>query len=216
MRIIGGKDYYDSARAFGEDRENVFVRGKYDTAEWSKHPLGNDRYIGDYWSNGIPTVRVLFCGTIYTGARFQFPLSPVEYVWHKAIFEKYAEKINFNLVRRHRTIDLDYEFTPKELTGEKLSYVIDNKLVIGIQNMTDRTYERDKDDHWKMNTDGLKKLNFASAVDPYTAFQELSMFNGGVLPRSPNPMVELSGEKIMTQKHGFDKWSFRRHKDDVK
>jgi hypothetical protein len=51
-------------------------------------------------------------------------------------------------------------------------------------------------------------------MDPFTLFQELSMFVGGVLPRNPNPMVEITDDKVKVAKHGFDKWSFRKHKDD--
>lgn len=58
----------------------------------------------------------------------------------------------------------------------------------------------------------LKKLQFYRIVDAYTAFQELSMFISGVMGGSAPPMIEIS-DKIRAEKHGFDKWSFRRKKE---
>jgi hypothetical protein len=52
-------------------------------------------------------------------------------------------------------------------------------------------------------------------MDPFTLFQELSMFVGN-LPQPGPPMVQITDPDIKIAKHGFDKWSFRRHKDDVK
>jgi hypothetical protein len=60
----------------------------------------------------------------------------------------------------------------------------------------------------------LKDLQFQRMVDPYTAFQEISMFIGGVLGSPEKEVTELT-EKDRIQQHGFNKWSFRKlpHKD---
>lgn len=55
----------------------------------------------------------------------------------------------------------------------------------------------------------LKELQFQKIVDPYTAFQEISMFIGGVLGNPEKEMTELT-EKDRINQHGFDKWSFRK------
>lgn len=59
----------------------------------------------------------------------------------------------------------------------------------------------------------LKKMGFQTAVDPYTAFQEIMMYISGVLGTPSNPMVAVS-EKTKVAKHGFDKWSFRKPPKD--
>ncbi len=55
----------------------------------------------------------------------------------------------------------------------------------------------------------LKEVGFYQDKDAYTAFQELSMFLGGVMGSSGRPMVQLSDKEVHA-KHGFDKWSFRK------
>ncbi len=54
----------------------------------------------------------------------------------------------------------------------------------------------------------LKELKFFKVIDPYRAFQELSMFIGGVLPRQPN-VTDAISDKVMAAKKGFDDWSFK-------
>jgi hypothetical protein len=55
----------------------------------------------------------------------------------------------------------------------------------------------------------LKDLEFFRIVDPYTAFQEIAMFLGGLaVPLKPIPHVD---DKTMVEAKGFDKkWSFRK------
>lgn len=54
----------------------------------------------------------------------------------------------------------------------------------------------------------LKDYGFVHAVDPFTAYQEISMFIGN-LPKDPNFMVTLSDKEELYKK-GFDNWSFKR------
>lgn len=55
----------------------------------------------------------------------------------------------------------------------------------------------------------LKNFEFYKVQDPFSCFQELSMFVGGVLKSPEKPMVELT-DKDRIAKHGFDKHSFRK------
>lgn len=57
--------------------------------------------------------------------------------------------------------------------------------------------------------DCLKKYGFARKFDPYTAYQELSMYVGGVLRGPSVEMVQIKDEDKVKAK-GFNKWSFRR------
>lgn len=55
----------------------------------------------------------------------------------------------------------------------------------------------------------LKDLGFPAILDPYTAFQEISMYMGSVFAKSEPSMEDISDES-MTEAKGFDKWSFRK------
>lgn len=57
----------------------------------------------------------------------------------------------------------------------------------------------------------LKQYGFATQVDPFTAFQELSMYLGNNLVNQMNPEVNIS-DKLRAESKGFDKWSFRKEK----
>lgn len=58
--------------------------------------------------------------------------------------------------------------------------------------------------------DQLSKFQFEKVVDPYTAFQELSMFIGGMAaPEKPIPAID---DKTMAEAKGFNKYSFRKDK----
>jgi hypothetical protein len=46
-------------------------------------------------------------------------------------------------------------------------------------------------------------------MDSFTAFQEISMFLGGVLGAGEKNIVEVEDKYKITQ-HGFNKWSFRK------
>lgn len=55
----------------------------------------------------------------------------------------------------------------------------------------------------------LKDWEFYKVVDAFTAFQEISMYIGGVLGVGEKEIIEVE-DKYKIGQHGFDKWSFRR------
>lgn len=107
--------------------------------------------------------------------------------------------------------------SPLPATAEQLEWLIENRVAIAIWCDHEISYYHRGSD-WHCNSAerewSLKEYDFPRAMDPYALFQELSMFVGGVLPRNPNPMVEITDDRIKVAKHGFDKWSFRKHRDD--
>jgi hypothetical protein len=55
----------------------------------------------------------------------------------------------------------------------------------------------------------LKEYGFQKFMDPYTAFQEISMFMSGVLTNNPEP-PNTQTDKAKVTSHGFDpKYGFR-------
>jgi hypothetical protein len=60
----------------------------------------------------------------------------------------------------------------------------------------------------------LRDSNFASVIDPNTAYQEIAMYLG-TLVKPDKEMVELS-DKEQIAKKGFDKWSFRKPPENAR
>ena len=62
----------------------------------------------------------------------------------------------------------------------------------------------------------LKNYEFYKVFNAFLAFQEVSMFMGGVLGKSEKEIVEVQDKYKITQ-HGFDyKWSFRKESEKNK
>ena len=254
MRIIGGKDYYDSARAYGADPAHVLVRNH---EQFTQHDLPDD-FPFEGFANQFPvsfgiknpiknpihnrdldirlgTVVVFFAGKIYkairaetahpgvlvTPSRYEKPEYKYSYLWSMQDFEEWFE-FNRKHIREDRMTStkprdwrrLDYEgvaavaekvLRVRELTPEQMKWVVDNKVSI----ITGEYFSRSDNTNWTINSDFLGDYEFARVLDPYTAFQELAMWVGGILPGNENPMVSISDED-RASKHGMDKWSFRR------
>lgn len=61
----------------------------------------------------------------------------------------------------------------------------------------------------------LKELNLMNIIDPFQAWQEISMFIGGVIPGRQSPMVKISDDSKI-KKAGFDpKYGFRKRPSNV-
>jgi hypothetical protein len=61
----------------------------------------------------------------------------------------------------------------------------------------------------------LKDYEFYKVFDSFQAFQEVSMFMGGVLGNREKDIVVVE-DKYKIAQHGFDKWSFRKMPEDGK
>lgn len=224
MRIIGGHDYYDSAMAFGRDTETVFVRHKKDSnkqkLKWRVPEV--DGYIGEYrWreiDHYFPIV-VYFCDTIYRGVYYDEtnrrnpPFSLRHFIWKASDID--IEKVGREKSWYYRD-DLPREwrltkstvaeyFIPQKMTKAEIDRMIDGRIAIAYF-----IWISNEEGMMHVNEEGLRDIGFQKAVDPWTAFQELSMWVGGVLPKSGNPMVEIEDNKMKIAKAGFDnKVSFR-------
>jgi len=251
MRLIGGRDYYDSALAYGRDTDVVFVRSNpikiahekyvapykherkeetFDKRVRNIASVGNKHFIP--FKNGISMYRsykdnvfelkskhyrftfftCIVAGKQYGGVRFEefnnFQTLP-SFFWSFDTFDKFLTN----------TLELEYE--PKNHYGcswdknsvlnhftnttTDVDWLIDNRVttIVPIFNDTEYCYI--------VNGDNLKTVDFVKRLNPYQCFQEISMWVSGVLPRSGNPMVEITDNKIKIHKAGFDtKTSFRK------
>lgn len=269
MRIIGGKDYYDSAAAYGIDPGIVFVRDSRKLTRKERQEIGN-------WSTGsvvlaedIPTPEdpprgwrkqtasasrdygyssatnvingiqygfeghvVIFCGKVYRGTTIT-SYSERE-LYNKETFHFWtADRLNRWAAERGlvasaasgwygRTENLpalEDMFTPTEMDEAHTQALIKHGVAIAwpkepeeqMRAYRSMSYYDGLDSGWRVNSDGLKDIGFQSAVDPVTAFQELSMWVGGTLSAVHGPnVVKITDDDVKLAKHGMDKWSFRK------
>lgn len=271
MRIIHGKDYYDSALAYGRDDNITFVRNgnpvnyheMVEAGLVSHSPTvilrekGSDDRSGRHRSNFISRrdvdiliggFSIFFCGKRYNGVKIvenrkpshreAYTIAPSLYFWTKPSFDKWIDSVDLEYYDRLEGVGkssylnrvyknggdterkIDEFFPVKELSDKSQRFMVDNGIAIlspttvAIENWYNTIVTKEAD--WIANGTNLHNYDFIKALDPYTAMQELSMWVGGVLPTSGNPIVEITDDKIKVHKHGFDKWSFRKHKNDPK
>ena len=243
MRIIYGRDYYDSAMAYGHDTYVTFVRERnhfcddkfvgqgqnyppvLDLRLHSSNPQDSWRYSfadrpfqivegKDRISVSLHFAQVIICGKRYRGiCLYRFATNEYEYIWNKSDISRWFEKYGLTPrvyswsikdPERHANTLLEQYFAVENVKKESLAWLIENKITV-------LTYLSKLDKlKWRINGDNLKDLQFYKAVDPYTLFQEIEMWLGGVLPGAGNPMVQITDDSIKVAKHGFDKFSFRK------
>ena len=70
--------------------------------------------------------------------------------------------------------------------------------------------------HYKLEINcNLQNNKFVKIKDPFTTYQDIEMFLNNDLANDEVEMVEISNES-QNQKHGYDKWSFRKQKNNKK
>lgn len=185
----------------------------------------------------VNTAHVILCGVLYNGLQVtktgnnHSPDVSYHWIWNVEALKSFAkaEGLNVNPGKARQKEDWHYingarkSYTvqilpieewlrPKKLEGKVREYLIDNKITIAIKN-PDNDFGRPEYMTWDVNTATLKDVEFAKAVDPYTAFQEISMWIGGVIPQDGPKMVEITDNRVKIEKHGFHHpTSFRKAK----
>lgn len=258
MRIIGGKDYYDSAIAYGIDPGIVFVRDsrKLDNGQMDglaghvgislslvktedvnkfyteRKMVSADRYHNSRTIDGVKYFlqeqNVIFCGKIYRGLILtEWPKNNEKVVttfWSLSKLQKWAAdrdmvvKKNTSFWNRAKEFDED-PFTPQDLPRDEIDKMIEINASILIQTgEPDTSIGKGRigwaecDSGWIADCDILKDIGFQSALDPYSAFQELAMWVGGTLATNGPNTVTITDNNVKIAKHGFDKFSFRKPK----
>lgn len=235
MRIIGGRDYYDTALAYGIDEKVVFVRNHDELEKNSDllhtpllryiavgaYPLKNPR-TSRWWQArcsfedkngieyGVRYVTVIMAGKAYIGVGVSQEKSSIETVetfyWTKSKFDAFLDE--HGQARRTKS-DWQRNYNPNEFKEVQLHQEAIDWLIA--RNVTIMILDSDigADLTVCINSDRLKDYEFYQRVDAWSAMQEISMWVSGVLPSSARPMVQIA-DKDKIAKHGFDKWSFRK------
>jgi hypothetical protein len=221
LRLIGGHDYYDCVLAMGIDPTIMLVRGKSKTISVDKAggSLLNRRLVlKPEWSTErnevrIHNIAVAFCGKVYRGIQGLHGFDKPEGIWSAyraqsfvAQQKKRSVEVDTRWFDKRDKMTLEQWFTPYESSGDLREYMIANKISILVEEQVLQHEER----YFSVNPFTLKKIGFAKAVDPYTAFQELSMWIGGVLGGTSPEIVTIKDDKTLIEGHGFDnQFSFR-------
>jgi hypothetical protein len=271
MRLIGGKDYYDSGLAFGQDDSVLFVRtGDERMSDQEMHALlglprvsfagrlvdaaqaqdpGMRRQSRDMFRDevnhsvevrrdgrairhDVSLAQVILCGTVRTGM-FVKAYEPYgfrtevdeRWIWTREGLDAYAaqhglavregiEREDAHALVRFERVGTSRWFEPRRLRGAALDAVVERRIVVASRAPADRFRSEDGTPRpWRINQGSLGEIGFAKAVGPYEAFQEISMWVGGVLPADGPRTVQIVDDVVKLQKHGFDHpTSFRRGK----
>lgn len=278
MRIVGGKDYYDSGLQYGVDTETVFVRTGFllpangvalprvyevgvglqaasippPRSIWSSHrPVT--------WTHGsleyrLECVAVLLCDRLYKGVRVfwsaegagarsleafeksggtpkirgSYTRTRQETFWDRNSLAKFLAKRGASLkpiTRKKTPRGTRVEANPFErrvLTPEEISAVVEAGVAVATWCHEEHTVEvkvggrARKEQAWLCNSDSLKDYDFIKVLDPVQAFQRISMWVGGVLPKPGAQMVQITDDKVKLAKHGMDHTSFRKPKENAR
>lgn len=212
MRIYGGRDYYDCGMALGIDRTITLLRGQKSNLDTEHLVIAREELrlwgqgCGRYFGLEAQTIAVAFCDKLYHGA-----ICGNEYMWSATKLREWVAKtknLHVEIVRPWRERNpssLETFFEPLPISDSLREWVILHKVSI----LIDRPAKFRSAREVLVNPAGLKQIGFAKALDPYTAFQVLSMWIGGVLGGTSPEIVKITDDLVLAQSHGFDKNSFR-------
>lgn len=216
MKIYGGRDYYDSMLAYGVDPAIVLQRDPDISFSPEEIPqkveILDIRYDGKtIWDVEAKWVIVYFCSKIYRGLKISLAGEDL-YFWNVDKFKKWAEdnKIKIRVLNRwndiRKGLNLENCMDVIEANDNLKDFMIANRIAIMLGTLDRHGFGERR---IPVNPSGLKKIGFAKAVPPYTAYQELSMWVGGVLGGQSPETVTITDDKVLVENHGFDKHSFR-------
>lgn len=115
------------------------------------------------------------------------------------------EKKRYNLFTRVDILDRIEKFN-QEVIHSDSSFIRNNTPVI--INHASKS-NKEETEFWITTFDGcLADVSFYKVMEPWQAYQELSMYMAGPLCTKYKPIPEID-DKTMAEAKGFDKWSFR-------
>lgn len=234
MRIISKfKDYYDCIQAMGQDKSVVYLRNEFDVKRF--HSPGVFAPICRYGDVNAHAVTIGFCGKVYplievrvtdesnprrptTKVAFCYNTEAVDNFLQENIsperFEIYLDSSRFPYykfwVYGFKRRDVQKYFHEAEREQNLYENVfIENKAPIFVSDRKWKSLKYSGHPGTIFNT-SLKEYEFYRVFDPYMAFQELSMYVGGVLAM-PNKKIPEISDEVMAEAKGFDKkTSFRK------
>ncbi len=229
MRIISKThDYYDSAMAQGADQSLVYLR-KSEKTPGARDDIGIPldalpRLEREEGTDTYATHVLLFCGQYLPFVeRRLHTWSPryeeiVTRFWDLASLDaaiaEASPEVRKAYARRHNR---GLKFLCREGVAQVFAHRTDPAKLAEIHTAHEspvilyRTGYQNihcPDVETEINP-SLKDLGFQTQRDPFTAFQEIAMYLGGVM-RTPERSTASISDNVRIAKHGFDEWSFRK------
>jgi len=234
MRIISNfKDYYDSVQLYGTDKTKVYNRETTSYDEHSKEysylnshisKLLNNKFYLNQLHNKCNTkykidknvfcynhVILFFCGKIFSLTIYS--------VYDKLHVLKTIDELN-NVLLTYGDKELknkwlkikNYSFYFSSMRDEYTDF-----FNIKANKQTEELFHKIGSPCFCIDlltkslivNPMLKDLEFYTIKDSFTAYQELMMYIDSILAGPKKPIIEIS-DKIKAEKHGYDKWSFRK------
>lgn len=222
-------DFYDHGMSFGYDPNDIrYVREKLEIteadarklfpidSEIDRAPQGqiySTRRCGKF---SLQPIMIVFCGKIYRCVKVADQTTGYDQTacfYHTLDLSNYIKTRYRFEFQKHAGWDWLHDDRPRYLKflddqgdGSKNFYdrCIANRIIVAVRTLP-ANYGPDI---WELNRQ-LKDLEFYRIMSPYQAYQELSMWIGGVLIQPDKPMVTVS-DAMKIHKAGYDKWSFRK------
>jgi len=227
MRIISKfHDYYDCIQRMGQDLTIVYLREEKVVEDW---PFpGNHGVYGNYYGNKTLSLThvIGFCGKITPLVKLRpTEESPYRLCWSlddvDTFMAEHLKKHKWITYRKSRWSQRSHymefftECVQKESSFEYLFR--DNHSPLFVATVG----ERRKKSQIVFNT-SLRDVEFYTRFDSYQAFQEIAMYMGGVLGTHGGHKTKYKGEPMSSEvsdsdlaaAKGFDKFSFRKGKED--
>lgn len=230
VRIISSfHDYYDISLSYGIDPKCIYKR------EMEKFSFNSSAYPGWFkiCANSENFIKCIF-RSYYINSVFDGELSPYSFLFCGKFYFAFLFKSNFyyssdsilNAISNERSSELRkildksprryypfYYKSPREIIIKRyeLASKIDSNMITESLRIAGvpiiYIYKENRGIYGAKNP-VLRNYQFSKAVDPFTAFQEISMFLTNIIGIEENPTVEVS-DKSKLEGHGFDKGSFR-------
>lgn len=206
MRVLGGNDYYDGAMAHGQDDRLLFVRGKrteqIDFLPWPSWDCFETELM--YFNNhgDLTLTAVYFCGKLYVGFNTGDGVC-----WSMDQLEKHLASKGQKMGSGARRAFVAFFDKWQGFDGHAKRLV---ELGVTVAVCDDR-HRLLRHRRWKVNGPDLQGCEFYRMMDTHSAFQEISMWVGGVLSSTGPETVTINDERVRIEKRGFDaKKSFRK------
>lgn len=219
MRIISKtREYYDCIMSYAPEEEPLYVR---DYKEISEENISRDivlqldKYTKISEPRGFTLYFVFFCGRVYLRYLSADPTLEETIGLDEAIalldtdyYKERPPRYFYECPRR--TLEATKKYTKANNYDSKDSIPVPVELfryfkapyfIITKTNWRERLYIR--------VNGSLTGTSFYKVFDPFTTFQEISMYIGNFLTEPDIAPLTVGSDEILAQQKGFDKQSFR-------
>jgi len=215
------KDYYDTAIAYGVDKECVYNRNTEEVRKPKRTYDDTTEFKTKNYTYDITPHTIGFCGDIYRMVKIHV-INNYDELDEKILGFYDAESLIKYM--KEQSIDFkvkNYNWRSWYRNSWKTEKEIKQYYNIEI-NQSDyelfRKYHTPvfvKDYNYTYINPCLKDYKFAKIKDAYSAFQDIYQYMAGVLGNNEKETVDVL-DKTRVKQYGFNDWSFRTHKEESK